>query len=267
MKTIEIVVLMAILSIAAFGCTQQQTTPDQMLPKDDSMQKDSVESDGMLSMGDGYELKDGKMVIIKEKTHEIVPMQNDVTLKDGTILSMSGKVMRSDGTSFTLKEGESMWMDGSFMEAGAMMEESADKNEMMEDNAVGKIDQENEPQLLAGSLSRYYRYDEAHYKQSLADGKIIFLDFHADWCPICQNERPGILQAFNELANSNIVGYEVHFNDKFTTDEDEAAIRAHQVTLQHTKLFIKDGVVALKSLEKLTKQDILKKIEEIQNGQ
>ena len=33
---------------------------------------------------------------------------------------------------------------------------------------------------LAGTSSPYYRFDKAHFENSLQQGKTIFLDFHAD---------------------------------------------------------------------------------------
>ena len=104
-------VLLAILSVLVFGCTQTATqtaeNKDAMMEKDDSMQKDTMKDKAMM-MGDGFEMKDGKMVRVQEKTHAMSSMENTVTLKDGTKVMTDGKVMRPDGTSFMLKEGESM---------------------------------------------------------------------------------------------------------------------------------------------------------------
>ena len=117
---------------------------------------------------------------------------------------------------------------------------------------------------LAGSTSPYYRFDKAHFENSLQQGKIIFLDFHADWCPICQSEKPGILAAFNELNNENAVGYQVHYNDKYTTEDDREMAKKYGITYQHTKIIIgKDGNVASKSLEVFSKEKIINEIEKV----
>lgn len=114
---------------------------------------------------------------------------------------------------------------------------------------------------FAGTTSPYYRFDKAHFENSLQQGKIIFLDFHADWCPICQKEKPEILAAFNELNNENVVGYQVHYNDKQTTEDDKEMAKKYGITYQHTKVIIgKDGKVALKSLEVFSKEKVINEI-------
>ena len=120
--------------------------------------------------------------------------------------------------------------------------------------------------LLAGTKSPYYRFDKAHYEKSLEEGKVIFLDFHADWCPICLREKPGILDAFNELNNENVVGYEVHYNDGKTTEDEEEMAKKYGITYQHTKVVIgKNGEAMLKSLEAFSKVKILEEINKAAN--
>ena len=117
---------------------------------------------------------------------------------------------------------------------------------------------------FAGTTSPYYRFDKAHFEKSLQESKIIFLDFHADWCPICQSEKPEILAAFNELNNENVVGYQVHYNDGKTTAEDTEMAKKYGITYQHTKVIIgKDGKVALRSLEVFSKDNIIEEINKV----
>ena len=117
---------------------------------------------------------------------------------------------------------------------------------------------------LAGSTSPYYRFDKSHFEKSLQESKIIFLDFHADWCPICLQEKPGILAAFNELNNDNVVGYQVHYNDGQTTEYDKEMAKKYGITYQHKKVIIgKDGKVALKSLEVFSKEKVINEINNI----
>ncbi|MCH8004002.1 MAG: thioredoxin family protein [Nanoarchaeota archaeon] len=132
-----------------------------------------------------------------------------------------------------------------------------------QNTGIDVIDEESGEtlKLLAGTTSKYYRFDKAHYEQSLQEGKVIFLDFHANWCPICAREKPRILAAFNELNNADIVGYEVHFNDDETTKDDIEMAKKYGITNQYTKVIIdKSDNIALKTLEILDKDRIINEL-------
>jgi thioredoxin 1 len=119
---------------------------------------------------------------------------------------------------------------------------------------------------LAGTTSPYYRFDKSHFEKSLEDGKVVFLDFHADWCPICLSEGPNIKAAFDELDNSEVVGYMVHYKDGRTTEDDTEMAKKYGITLQHTKVVIgRDGKVVSKSLESFSKEKTLVEINKALN--
>lgn len=145
-------------------------------------------------------------------------------------------------------------------------------SEAVDDTAEGiKVQSANEPtqslKLLAGEKSPYYRFEKSHFESSLQQNKIIFLNFHADWCPICQSEKPGILAAFNELNNENVVGYQVHYNDGQTTEDDKEMAKKYGITYQHSKIIIgKDGNIALRSLEVFSKEKIINEINKAISG-
>lgn len=146
----------------------------------------------------------------------------------------------------------------------AVEKNSMEKSENAEKEVMEKTI--SEPKLLAGASSKYYRFEKTHYEKSLAEGKVIFLDFHANWCPICRNEQPNIFAAFNELNNENVVGYQVHYNDDETNEDDEELAKKFGITYQHTKVILdKNGEVALKSLEVFSKDKVLNEINKINN--
>lgn len=55
-------------------------------------------------------------------------------------------------------------------------------------------------------------YSQTAYAEALADGKTVILDFHADWCPICVANAPGILAAFESTSNPNVVGFIANYD-------------------------------------------------------
>ena len=117
---------------------------------------------------------------------------------------------------------------------------------------------------LAGTTTKYYRFDKAHYEKSLEEGKTIFLDFHANWCPVCKREHPIILSAFNELNDANVVGYQVHFNDGETTAEDIEMAKKYGIVNQYTKVIVdKNDNIALKTLEILDKNRIINELKKV----
>jgi thiol-disulfide isomerase/thioredoxin len=105
----------------------------------------------------------------------------------------------------------------------------------------------------------YARYSKAAFDKARSEGKVIFLDFYANWCPICKTEHPHIVNAFNEISE-DVIAFQVHYNDDETNEDDRNAAREYQVPYQHTKVIIgKDGNIALKTLEAYTDKEQVKK--------
>lgn len=55
-------------------------------------------------------MKDGKMVEMKDG--KTMPLEKDMTLKNGTVIMINGTMKTKDGKTMPMKEGECMNMDG-----------------------------------------------------------------------------------------------------------------------------------------------------------
>ncbi|MBI4163850.1 MAG: thioredoxin family protein [Candidatus Aenigmarchaeota archaeon] len=108
--------------------------------------------------------------------------------------------------------------------------------------------------------SRYYRYSKEAYQSALNEGKVIYLYFYANWCPICKEARPKILEAFNKMDFDDVIGFEVHYNDGEEKDFDREITRNYQVPYQHTTIIAKNGGQVFKSLEELSADKLIEEI-------
>lgn len=118
-------------------------------------------------------------------------------------------------------------------------------------------------QIIAGMATPYIRYNEADFNKARDEGKVIYLYFYANWCPICAAERPTIFEAFNEMDDPEVVGFEVHYKDSQTNEEDTAAARTFGVPYQHTTIILRpDGSESYRSLNPISKETIKAEIEE-----
>lgn len=119
--------------------------------------------------------------------------------------------------------------------------------------------------VIAGTTTKYIRFNKADHQKSLADGKVIYFYFYANWCPICAKERPSILEAFDEMNYPNAIGFEVHFTDNEVTPDDEEISRQFGISYQHTTVIHvvgidKTGKEAFRSLSPISKEEIKEKI-------
>ena len=132
-----------------------------------------------------------------------------------------------------------------------------DINQITEQNTETDIESN-----LIELAKNYYRYEPSSFEQALNSEKVVFLNFHANWCPTCKLEDPEIKQAFNELEYEDVIGFQIHFNDDETKDFDEEAIKNFQVGYQHTKIILKkDGFVSTDTRETFTKERFIEEIE------
>jgi thioredoxin 1 len=96
-------------------------------------------------------------------------------------------------------------------------------------------------QLLAGDSSPFLTFNQEDYDKTLSEDKIVFLEFYANWCPVCRAEAPIIHSGFDNLEADNVVGFRVNFNDSDTDSDEKALAKEFSVPYQYTKIILKDG--------------------------
>lgn len=109
----------------------------------------------------------------------------------------------------------------------------------------------------------FYEFDKESYEAALSEGKYVFLDFYANWCPICKAEEPAIKEAFNELDANNVIGFRVNYNDDQTDNDEKALAKKFGITYQHTKIVIApEGSVLSRTLRQQSRQEVLDQIKQ-----
>lgn len=132
---------------------------------------------------------------------------------------------------------------------------SKQSESMMQGDYKGKV--------LAGIGSPFIEFNQEDYEKAKKEGKVIVLDFYANWCPVCRAEGPELHAGFNELASDKVVGFRVNYNDSDTNDSEKKLAKYFGITYQHTKVILKDGEVVLKTQDEWDKQTFLAELEVI----
>lgn len=108
-------------------------------------------------------------------------------------------------------------------------------------NSDTPVSESSSGKVLAGKSAQYKEFTQAEYKDALASGKTIFLDFYANWCPICRAEAPEIHAGFDALTTDQLVGFRVNFNDSDTDEAEKALAEQFEVPYQHYKVILQGG--------------------------
>ncbi|MBI2029683.1 redoxin domain-containing protein [Candidatus Gottesmanbacteria bacterium] len=116
--------------------------------------------------------------------------------------------------------------------------------------------------VIAGSTTPYLDFNQDDYQKALSENKIIFLNFYANWCPICRAESPDINQAFDQMSFDDVVGFRVNFNDDQTDEDEKTLAKQFAIPYQHTKVILVNGEEVLQKTEKWNSDQV---IEEINN--
>ncbi len=107
-----------------------------------------------------------------------------------------------------------------------------DSDAEVTDSADSSEDAEGETDVFALELRPF---DQAAYEAALAEGKDVFLDVYASWCPTCRANEPVVEAALEGNTNANLVAFRVDF------DNDKELLRELGVTSQSTYIFVPGG--------------------------
>ena len=174
----------------------------------------------------------------------------DKTLPDGTVVKQDGTMIKTDGT-MVKPDGTMILPNGTMIEP--------ENQSMMSSENQSKYS----GTVLAGSSAPLIDFKKADYDTAVKSDKLIVLYFYANWCPICRAEVPQLYAAFNELKTDNVIGFRVNYNDDQTDNNERALAQQFQIPYQHTKVFLKDGSIILKSPESWDKSRYLTEINKV----
>ena len=77
-------------------------------------------------------------------------------------------------------------------------------------------------------------FNKETFDKSLEEGKLMMVDFWADWCGPCQMLGPVIESLAEKYEGRAVIG-------KINTDEEQALAMSFQITGIPTVIFFKDG--------------------------
>ena len=78
-------------------------------------------------------------------------------------------------------------------------------------------------------------FDKARFETALAQGKPVIVDFAADWCPTCKEQKPVVDALMSEPRRQAITFFVADF------DKEAALKKRLKVTMQSTFVVMKGG--------------------------
>ena len=182
--------------------------------------------------------KKGEMIalgVILMKGHTMLEAEGTTTaltkefvFKSGIVVSMQGEVTKKDGTSFKLKEGESVWEDGSVMKAGEMKSDkmSAQDKMVQGDSMHSATNSAMEKDTIMMKPGSYEVYAPEKIASAATLGHVV-LFFRAVWCPTCRNLDNDIRAHLGEIPHDLTI-FDVNY------DNSSDMKKKYGVTYQHT---------------------------------
>lgn len=121
------------------------------------------------------------------------------------------------------------------------------------DDAMMATEEEGETMEMAKSVADYrvaamQPFDHQQYEAAMSDGKTVFLDFFASWCPTCRANKPVVE---GEIVNHpDVVGFRVDYDTAVELKKE------HSVTSQSTYILLKNGEEIRRALGSLTNSSL-----------
>ena len=132
--------------------------------------------------------------------------------------------------------------------ADAMMEKEGDAMQPKEDTMMEKG-------------IAYVPFTQSSYEQARADGKTIFLEFYANWCPTCKAQHPALVEGLSKISSDELVAFQVNYKDSKTDADEGELAKQFNITYQHTHVVTNaGGETLLKSQENWSADDVMTKL-------
>lgn len=109
----------------------------------------------------------------------------------------------------------------------------------------------------------YYTYNEEDFQKAVASKRIIYLEFYANWCPICRAQETELIAGLEALNRSDIVAFRVNFKDDQTDEDEQRLADKYKIMYQHHKIILKKNVVVIDSAEEWDAQMLITELNKL----
>jgi hypothetical protein len=96
-------------------------------------------------------------------------------------------------------------------------------------------------EILAGLYSQYVIFTQEGFENAIADKKIIFLEFYSEWDTDSIKQEPEIIEAFDALKRTDVVGFRVNYRDTQTDSYEESLAQKYSINNSISKIILKDN--------------------------